>query len=117
MSGEGGGVPQKVQEGAPRRQACPACRPGCVQRLPWPAALLFQLKNRAMRQCSDTAGAYADCCRGRTVSMVWACRAPLRDLNACLQQQCAGRQAAVARPRQPAPEAGCATQLGRSHPG
>ena len=53
------------------------------------AALLFKLKFRALNLCSETAKAYADCCRGRSVSMVWACRAPLKDLNSCLQAQCA----------------------------
>ena len=50
-------------------------------------ALLFQLKQRAYTVCSSAAAAYADCCRGRTLSMAWACRAELRGLSACLGEQ------------------------------
>eukprot|EP00891_Asterochloris_glomerata_P009223 jgi/Astpho2/9223/e_gw1.00138.47.1_t len=49
-------------------------------------ALIFRLKHAAMKQCRSTAGAYADCCRGRSFSMAWACRGQLRDFSACLGQ-------------------------------
>jgi len=52
-------------------------------------ALLYKLKQKAMADCKVTARAYADCCRARVFSAIWACRADLRALNACLQQQCA----------------------------
>jgi hypothetical protein len=52
-------------------------------------ALLYKLKQKAMADCKVTARAYADCCSARVFSAIWACRADLRALNACLQQQCA----------------------------
>ena len=81
-------VPQKVGEGAPRLRACFVPQAMQVLTQSCHAALLFKLKHRALNQCSDTAKAYAECCRGRSISMAWACRAPLRDLNTCLQEQC-----------------------------
>ncbi|CAK0772354.1 hypothetical protein CVIRNUC_003954 [Coccomyxa viridis] len=49
-------------------------------------ALLFRLKQHAMRQCKKQAEAYAQCCGSRVFSAVWACRQDLRDLNSCLNQ-------------------------------
>ena len=33
--------------------------------------LLTAMKQNARAQCMDEARAYAECCRGRTISMVW----------------------------------------------
>ena len=50
------------------------------------AALIYKLKQHAMKKCESRAKAYAECAEGRTVSVVWACRQHLNDLNACLKQ-------------------------------
>lgn len=50
------------------------------------AALIYKLKQHAMKKCESRAKAYAECAEGRTVSVVWACREHLNDLNACLKQ-------------------------------
>lgn len=51
------------------------------------AALLYRLKEHAMRQCKEQAAAYAQCCGARVFSAVWACRQDFRELNECLQKQ------------------------------
>ncbi len=50
------------------------------------AALIYKLKQHAMKKCSAEARAYAECTTGRTLSVVWACRQHLNDLNGCLKQ-------------------------------
>lgn len=89
-------IPQKVHEGVVTRQplviTCSAAsllntlvctmKPGA--RL---AALRYRLDRKAMSDCQDYATAYAECCRGRTLSVVWTCRAPLRGLKQCLQSR------------------------------
>ena len=52
------------------------------------AALFFRLKAKAFKTCKESADAYAQCCQGRSVSMVWACRAELKAMSACLGEQC-----------------------------
>ncbi|CAL5218585.1 g279 [Coccomyxa viridis] len=49
-------------------------------------ALLYRLKQHAMKQCKDRAEAYAQCCTPRVFSAVWACREDFRELNECLQK-------------------------------
>ncbi|KAK9808881.1 hypothetical protein WJX72_005664 [[Myrmecia] bisecta] len=49
-------------------------------------ALLYKLKQHAMKSCAHYAKAYAECCSGRVMSMVWACRGELADLNGCLHK-------------------------------
>lgn len=34
----------------------------------------------------DVLGTYAECCRSRTISTIWACRKEMRDSNECLGQ-------------------------------
>ena len=51
------------------------------------AALLYKLKQHAMKECKERAEAYAQCCGSRVFSAVWACRQDLKDLNACLNKQ------------------------------
>ncbi len=55
---------------------------GCPKRVE--EALFFKLKERAFRECSTYSRAYAECCRGRVLSMVWACRDESRLLSGCL---------------------------------
>lgn len=50
-------------------------------------ALIYKLKQHAMKRCGETAKAYAQCAEGRTFSVVWACRSQLNDLNACLHER------------------------------
>jgi len=50
-------------------------------------ALLYRLKQRAFRECGAAAAAYADCCRGRVVSLAWACRSEAGAYNACVGRQ------------------------------
>ena len=54
----------------------------------WRAALMFHLKQQAMRDCDATAKAYAACASGRVFSVVWACRQEFGDLNSCLKTRC-----------------------------
>lgn len=49
------------------------------------AALMFHLKQQAMRDCDSAAKAYAECASGRVFSVVWACRQEFGDLNSCLK--------------------------------
>lgn len=51
------------------------------------AALLYRLKQKAMKECQQQAQAYADCCSGRVFSAVWACRDQMQGLNGCLHEQ------------------------------
>jgi COX assembly protein 1 len=51
------------------------------------AALFFKLKAKAFKTCKASADAYAQCCQGRSVSMVWACRKELNTMSACLGEQ------------------------------
>ncbi|KAK2079573.1 hypothetical protein QBZ16_001968 [Prototheca wickerhamii] len=36
--------------------------------------LFYRLKQKAFEECRAQGTAYADCCRGRTLSMAWKCR-------------------------------------------
>lgn len=56
--------------------------PDCPKRVE--EALFFKLKERAFRECSSYSKAYAECCQGRVLSMVWACRDESRLLSGCL---------------------------------
>lgn len=48
--------------------------------------LILVMKNRALDHCADDGKAYADCCRNRTVSIVWKCRGKLETYNQCLHK-------------------------------
>merc|ERR1712072_258851 len=48
--------------------------------------LIRAMKHDALAACKEKGRAYAQCCDGRTISMVWACRAPLHEYNECLHQ-------------------------------
>jgi COX assembly mitochondrial protein 1 len=47
--------------------------------------LILVMKNQAIDGCVDSARVYAECCNGRTVSVVWHCRAKLEAYNQCLR--------------------------------
>lgn len=72
-------------------------------------SLLYQLKQHALRKCKAKTQAYAECTQGRTITVVWACRDQLNDLNTCLkactkvdiQQQLFRRFAEAGRPERP----------------
>eukprot|EP00884_Botryococcus_braunii_P013020 jgi/Botrbrau1/21719/Bobra.43_1s0113.1 len=49
-------------------------------------ALIYRLKQHAVRQCSSAAKAFAECSSGRALSVVWACRSQWNDLNTCVSQ-------------------------------
>lgn len=48
-------------------------------------ALFFKLKERAFQECSEYSKAYAACCKGKVLSLVWACRDESRLLSGCLR--------------------------------
>mmetsp|Transcript_32127 Transcript_32127/g.91117 ORF Transcript_32127/g.91117 Transcript_32127/m.91117 type:complete len:96 (-) Transcript_32127:206-493(-) len=50
------------------------------------AALEYRQKVYARTQCKEVLGKYAECCRGRTLSTIWACREPMNAVNKCLAQ-------------------------------
>ncbi|KAK9812535.1 hypothetical protein WJX73_006984 [Symbiochloris irregularis] len=50
-------------------------------------ALRYRLDQKAMADCKEPAQAYADCCRGKTLSVVWSCRQPLAAFKQCLQSR------------------------------
>eukprot|EP00897_Mesotaenium_endlicherianum_P009604 jgi/Mesen1/8672/ME000508S08052 len=47
-------------------------------------ALRSKMKARALKECDGAAKEFADCARGRVMSVVWACRAQAKQLNECL---------------------------------
>ncbi|KAG7673078.1 hypothetical protein Ndes2526B_g05355 [Nannochloris sp. 'desiccata'] len=49
-------------------------------------ALFFRLKQRGFEECDDRAKHYADCCRGRILSMAWACRAEAKEFSNCMSK-------------------------------
>lgn len=74
---------------------------------PPPAALFYRLKQRGFQDCDEYAKLYAgtlrmrpshpsqtphrpslppDCCRGRVVSLAWACRAEAKAYSACMSK-------------------------------
>ena len=49
-------------------------------------ALFYRLKNRAFEECDPLARAYAECCSGRVVSLVYKCRDEGKSLSACMSK-------------------------------
>ena len=43
-----------------------------------------RMKEKAMIFCTEYVKAFEDCARGRTVSMVWACRKQNKKMQSCL---------------------------------
>lgn len=52
-----------------------------------PAALFYRLKQKGFEECKAYSKAYADCCAGRVLSVVWACRGEMKALSNCMSQQ------------------------------
>lgn len=52
-----------------------------------PAALFYRLKQKGFDECKAYSKAYADCCSGRVLSVVWACRGEMKALSNCMSQQ------------------------------
>ncbi|CAM6089023.1 unnamed protein product [Calypogeia fissa] len=49
-------------------------------------ALRSKMKSRALKECDNMIAKFAECAKGRTLSVVWTCRSQSRDLNECLHQ-------------------------------
>ncbi|EFN57270.1 hypothetical protein CHLNCDRAFT_17966, partial [Chlorella variabilis] len=49
-----------------------------------PAALFYRLKQKGFQECRPYADAYAQCCSGRVLSVVWTCRKELKALSDCM---------------------------------
>lgn len=49
-------------------------------------ALRSKMKSKALKECEHMISKFADCATGRTLSVVWTCRAQSRELNDCLHQ-------------------------------
>ncbi|KAL2632757.1 hypothetical protein R1flu_004236 [Riccia fluitans] len=49
-------------------------------------ALRSKMKAKALKECDSVLAKFTDCARGRTFSVVWACRAQHREMNDCLRQ-------------------------------
>jgi len=45
-----------------------------------------KMKVEARRRCEHLASTFADCCRGRTLSVIWVCRPQMKELNECLKE-------------------------------
>ncbi|TEB39257.1 hypothetical protein FA13DRAFT_460431 [Coprinellus micaceus] len=43
-------------------------------------------KARALRECDPVVKAFAKCAEGRTVSVAWACKEPLKVVQECMMQ-------------------------------
>ncbi|KAF5375295.1 hypothetical protein D9758_000157 [Tetrapyrgos nigripes] len=48
--------------------------------------LLKATKAQAMKECDTVVKAFADCMSARFISVAWACRGQLRELEACMVQ-------------------------------
>lgn len=46
-----------------------------------------RMKASAQTACDDQVRAFNECCKGRIVSMVWACRDIHANLDACIREQ------------------------------
>eukprot|EP00741_Cyanophora_paradoxa_P007835 tig00001215_g7581.t1 len=44
-----------------------------------------EMQDQARKECDDFLKAYAECARGRTVSVAWTCRTQASDMSACLK--------------------------------
>ncbi|XP_057815212.2 uncharacterized protein LOC131028862 isoform X2 [Cryptomeria japonica] len=49
-------------------------------------ALRSKMKDRALKECDHYAAIFAECARGRTLSVAWRCREQAKKLNTCLHQ-------------------------------
>mmetsp|Transcript_10362 Transcript_10362/g.26546 ORF Transcript_10362/g.26546 Transcript_10362/m.26546 type:complete len:129 (+) Transcript_10362:314-700(+) len=44
------------------------------------------MKKEAIRRCDSAVKAFTECCRGRTISIVWACSEINKQLDECLRK-------------------------------
>ena len=44
------------------------------------------MKADALKKCDTTLAAFADCAKGRLLSVIWACREQAQNMNVCLRQ-------------------------------
>ncbi|KAG0553990.1 hypothetical protein M758_12G056700 [Ceratodon purpureus] len=44
------------------------------------------MKAQALKECDPIVAKFAECAKGRTFSVIWACRAQSKETNACLHQ-------------------------------
>ncbi|CAN6478776.1 unnamed protein product [Victoria cruziana] len=49
-------------------------------------ALRSKMKEKALKECNDYVAKYAECAKGRTISVAWRCRQQANELNECLHQ-------------------------------
>ena len=56
----------------------------CVPR--WKSALRYKLNVAAQSACGAYIKAFAECCSDKTLSVVFACRPQLNEMNACLKR-------------------------------
>ncbi|KAG0598240.1 hypothetical protein M758_12G056700 [Ceratodon purpureus] len=45
-----------------------------------------KMKAQALKECDPIVAKFAECAKGRTFSVIWACRAQSKETNACLHQ-------------------------------
>jgi len=48
--------------------------------------LVKTTKARALKECDAFVKAFADCTSGRTISVAWACKEPLKSVQQCMIQ-------------------------------
>ncbi|KAI8474778.1 MAG: hypothetical protein J3K34DRAFT_406557 [Monoraphidium minutum] len=61
--------------------------------------LAHKLALVAQVKCKDAIDAYNDCCRGRSVSMAWACKATYKASDECIQKYVNDHNVSVMRRR------------------
>ncbi|XP_031491611.1 uncharacterized protein LOC116258563 [Nymphaea colorata] len=49
-------------------------------------ALRSKMKEKALKECNGYVAKYAECAKGRTISVAWRCRQQANELNECLHQ-------------------------------
>ncbi|CAO1614141.1 unnamed protein product [Jaminaea pallidilutea] len=60
-------------------------------------AMMKQIRLDALKKCDDVVKDFADCAKGRTVSVVWACRKQNRDVQDCLSKHMSEESVSQAR--------------------
>jgi COX assembly protein 1 len=49
-------------------------------------ALRSKMKARTLKECDVMVAKFAECAKGRTLSVIWSCRSQARELNNCVHQ-------------------------------
>ena len=47
-------------------------------------ALRSKMKAQALKECDSIVAKFAECAKGRTLSVVWVCRQQSKEMNDCL---------------------------------